>query len=100
MKASGAHIERLRDRCRCERHAAWALLRQGFGRGLHGSADAGFITCPLTLFAMFLARAREVPEAGLTFAHSMFLGVGLNLGAAQDVFPIEGSAQDLLLIER
>jgi hypothetical protein len=32
---------------------------------------------------------REVPEAGLTFAHSMFLGVGLNLGAAQDVFPIE-----------
>jgi nickel/cobalt transporter (NicO) family protein len=40
---------------------------------------AGLIPCPLTLFAMFLALARGVPEAGLTFALSMFLGVGLTL---------------------
>src|SRR5918993_941776 len=42
---------------------------------------AGLIPCPLTLFAMFLALARGVPEAGLTFALSMFLGVGLILAA-------------------
>ena len=40
---------------------------------------AGLIPCPLTLFAMFLALARGVPKAGLTFALSMFLGVGLAL---------------------
>jgi len=42
---------------------------------------AGLIPCPLTLFAMFLALARGVPEAGLTFALSMFIGVGLTLAA-------------------
>ncbi|MBJ6127850.1 ABC transporter permease [Microvirga splendida] len=42
---------------------------------------AGLIPCPLTLFAMFLALARGVPEAGLTFALAMFLGVGLTLAA-------------------
>lgn len=40
---------------------------------------AGLIPCPLTFFAMFLALARGVPEAGLTFALAMFLGVGLTL---------------------
>jgi ABC-type nickel/cobalt efflux system permease component RcnA len=42
---------------------------------------AGLIPCPLTLFAMFLALARGVPEAGLTFALSMMTGVGLTLAA-------------------
>ena len=41
---------------------------------------AGLIPCPLTLFTMFLALARGVPEAGLTFAVAMMLGVGLTLG--------------------
>jgi nickel/cobalt exporter len=40
---------------------------------------AGLITCPLTLVAMFFALARGVPDAGLTFALSMFVGVGLPL---------------------
>jgi nickel/cobalt exporter len=49
--------------------------------GLMVGVIAGLIPCPLTLFAMFLAMARGVPEAGLTFALSMFLGVGLTLAA-------------------
>jgi nickel/cobalt transporter (NicO) family protein len=49
--------------------------------GLLVGVIAGLIPCPLTLFAMFLALARGVPEAGLTFALSMFLGVGLTLAA-------------------
>ena len=40
---------------------------------------AGLIPCPLTLLTMFLALARGMPEAGLTFALSMFLGLGLTL---------------------
>ena len=42
---------------------------------------AGLTPCPLTLFAMFFALARGVPEAGLTFAFSMMLGLGLTLMA-------------------
>ena len=41
---------------------------------------AGLVPCPLTLFAMFLALGRGVPEAGLMFALAMMLGVGLTLG--------------------
>ena len=41
---------------------------------------AGLVPCPLTLFAMFLALGRGVPEAGLMFAAAMMLGVGLTLG--------------------
>jgi ABC-type nickel/cobalt efflux system permease component RcnA len=41
---------------------------------------AGLIPCPLTLFTMFFALSRGVPEAGLTFALAMMLGVGLTLG--------------------
>src|SRR4051812_17641252 len=40
----------------------------------------GIIPCPLTLFTMFFAFSRGVPEAGLTFAFAMMLGVGLTLG--------------------
>ena len=42
---------------------------------------AGLIPCPLTLFAMFLALSRGVPEAGLTFAAAMMFGVAFTLGA-------------------
>jgi nickel/cobalt exporter len=42
---------------------------------------AGLVPCPLTLFAIFFALSRGVPEAGLTFAVAMMLGVGLTLGA-------------------
>lgn len=40
---------------------------------------AGLVPCPLTLFAMVLALSRGVPEAGLTFAVAMWLGVGFTL---------------------
>jgi len=42
---------------------------------------AGLIPCPLTLFVMVTAIARDVPAAGLAFAASMFLGIALTLGA-------------------
>lgn len=63
----------------------WCLVRAFKGRehahreGVMVGVIAGLIPCPLTLFAMFLALAHGVPEAGLTFALSMFLGVGLTL---------------------
>ena len=63
----------------------WFIVRafrgqtHGHHEGLMVGVVAGLIPCPLTLFAMFLALARGVPEAGLTFALSMFLGVGLTL---------------------
>lgn len=63
----------------------WFLIRALRGQvhrhreGVMVGVVAGLIPCPLTLFAMFLALARRVPEAGLTFALSMFLGVGLTL---------------------
>jgi nickel/cobalt exporter len=65
----------------------WFLLRAIRGPG-HAHREgvlvgviAGLVPCPLTLFAMFLALSRGVPEAGLTFAVAMMLGVGLTLGA-------------------
>jgi nickel/cobalt transporter (NicO) family protein len=63
----------------------WLILRALRGRPpqhRHGFAVgviAGLVPCPLTLFAMFFALARGVPEAGLTFALAMMLGVGLTL---------------------
>lgn len=63
----------------------WFLVRAVRGQnhqhreGLMVGVIAGLIPCPLTLFAMFLAMARGVPEAGLTFALAMVLGVGLTL---------------------
>ena len=63
----------------------WFLVRAIWGQahqhheGVMVGVIAGLIPCPLTLFAMFLALARGVPEAGLTFALSMFLGVSLTL---------------------
>jgi nickel/cobalt transporter (NicO) family protein len=51
------------------------------GEGLMVGVIAGLIPCPLTLFAMFLALSRGVPEAGLTFAPAMMFGVAFTLGA-------------------
>ena len=68
----------------------WLVIRavRGHVHHRHDERDgimvgvvAGLVPCPLTLFAMVLALARGVPEAGLTFAVAMTLGVGLTLGA-------------------
>lgn len=64
----------------------WLLVRALRGRvlphteraGIMVGVIAGLIPCPL-LFTMFLATSRGVPEAGLTFALSMMIGVGLTL---------------------
>jgi nickel/cobalt transporter (NicO) family protein len=66
---------------------AWLIVRAVRGRkhphgeGLLVGVVAGLVPCPLTLFAMFLALSRGVPEAGLTFALAMMLGVALTLSA-------------------
>ena len=63
----------------------WFLFRALRGRthehreGIVVGVVAGLVPCPLTLFAMFLALSRGVPEAGLTFAVAMMLGVGATL---------------------
>jgi ABC-type nickel/cobalt efflux system permease component RcnA len=63
----------------------WLLLRAWRGRshphgeGLVVGFVAGLVPCPLTLFAMFFALSRGVPEAGLVFALAMMLGVLLTL---------------------
>ena len=46
------------------------------GEGFAVGFMAGLVPCPLTLFLMFYATSRGVPEAGLTFALAMLLGVG------------------------
>jgi ABC-type nickel/cobalt efflux system permease component RcnA len=64
----------------------WFLYRAWRGpvhehrEGLMVGVIAGLVPCPLTLFAMFLALSRGVPQAGLTFALAMMLGIGLTLG--------------------
>lgn len=63
----------------------WLVLRAILGRphvhgeGVMAGVIAGLIPCPLTLFFMFYALSLGVPEAGLTFALSMAMGVGLVL---------------------
>jgi nickel/cobalt transporter (NicO) family protein len=42
---------------------------------------AGLVPCPLTLFVMMFAMSQNVPEAGLAFSLSMFLGVMLVLSS-------------------
>ena len=51
------------------------------GEGLAVGVVAGLVPCPLTLFAMFYALSRGVPEAGVTFAVAMMLGVAFTLSA-------------------
>lgn len=65
----------------------WLVLRAVIGRrhvhgeGIATGIAAGLIPCPLTLFLMFFAVSRGVPEAGLTFALAMVIGVGIVLTA-------------------
>jgi nickel/cobalt exporter len=65
----------------------WFLIRAFRGRvhehreGVMVGVIAGLVPCPLTLFAMFFAISRGVPEAGLTFAAAMMGGIALTLGA-------------------
>jgi ABC-type nickel/cobalt efflux system permease component RcnA len=65
----------------------WFLIRAWRGpvhehrEGVMVGVIAGLVPCPLTLFSMFLALSRGVPEAGLTFAAAMMVGIGLTLGA-------------------
>jgi nickel/cobalt exporter len=49
------------------------------GEGIAVGFIAGLVPCPLTLFVMVHALSRGVPEAGLAFSASMFLGVGVIL---------------------
>lgn len=81
----------------------WLLFRalRGPKSHTHDARDgvmlgvaAGLIPCPLTLFAMILAIARGVPEAGLTFAFAMVGGVGLTLAG---VTLLAGLARDHML---
>jgi nickel/cobalt transporter (NicO) family protein len=67
---------------------AWLLWRALRGRHAHAPREgdmvgivAGLVPCPLTLFVMFYALSRGVPEAGLTFALAMMLGVAATLVA-------------------
>lgn len=59
----------------------WFIVRAIRGRShVHGEGlmvgfVAGLVPCPLTLFAMFFALSRGVPEAGILFAAAMMLGV-------------------------
>jgi len=64
---------------------AWLMIRAFRAKPhLHGEGFAvafvtGLVPCPLTLFAMVLALSRGVPEAGLTFAAAMFIGISVTL---------------------
>jgi nickel/cobalt exporter len=60
---------------------AWRGRPHPHGEGLMVGVVAGLVPCPLTLFAMVVALGRGVPEAGLTFAAAMMVGVGLTLAA-------------------
>ena len=83
----------------------WLILRAWRGRGHpHGEGlvvgvVAGLIPCPLTLFAMFFALSRGVPEAGLVFALAMMLGVLATL-ASVALATVVMRDQMLHLIER
>jgi nickel/cobalt transporter (NicO) family protein len=63
----------------------WLLFRALRGpvhqhrEGVLVGVIAGLVPCPLTLFVMLFAIGRGVPEAGLTFAVAMMLGIGLTL---------------------
>jgi ABC-type nickel/cobalt efflux system permease component RcnA len=54
---------------------AWRGREHPHGEGLAVGVVAGLVPCPLTLFAMFFALSRGVPEAGLVFAAAMMLGI-------------------------
>lgn len=56
-------------------------MRHPHGEGWTVGFVAGLVPCPLTLFVMFLALSRGIPEAGLIFAVAMLGGIMLTLSA-------------------
>ncbi len=60
---------------------AWRGRTHPHGEGLAVGFVAGLVPCPLTLIVMFYGLGRGVPEAGLTFASAMALGVLCTLAA-------------------
>ncbi|HKH34585.1 MAG TPA: ABC transporter permease, partial [Beijerinckiaceae bacterium] len=58
---------------------AWRGPLHEHREGVMVGVIAGLVPCPLTLFAMFLALSRGVPEAGLIFAVAIMAGVGATL---------------------
>ena len=76
----------------------WLILRAIRGRPhLHGEGIAagfvaGLIPCPLTLFVMTLAVARDAPEAGLAFSLAMLFGVATVLGSVAVVAAVARNA--------
>ena len=54
---------------------AWRGRPHFHNEGLAVGFVAGLVPCPLTLFAMFFALSRGVPEAGLVFAAAMMIGI-------------------------
>ena len=58
---------------------AWRGPLHEHREGVMVGVIAGLVPCPLTLFAMFLALSRGLPEAGLIFAVAMMAGVGATL---------------------
>jgi nickel/cobalt exporter len=60
----------------------WRGLRRRehvHNEGIVVGFTAGLIPCPLTLFTMFLAQSRGVPELGYAFAVTMMIGVAVTL---------------------
>src|SRR5205823_147592 len=74
----------------------WFLIRAFRGRvhehreGITVGVIAGLVPCPLTLFAMFFAISRGVPEAGLVFAAAMMSGIALTLSAVAILAVVAG----------
>jgi ABC-type nickel/cobalt efflux system permease component RcnA len=62
-------------------YRAWRGHTHAHHEGLAAGFVAGLVPCPLTLMVMFYAVSRKVPEAGLTFAAAMMLGVLVTLSS-------------------
>ena len=85
----------------------WFVLRALRGPAPHPPREgvavgviAGLIPCPLTLFVMVTALARDVAGAGLAFAASMFFGIALTLGAVAALAVWGRSALESLMTRR
>lgn len=86
----------------------WMLLRawrrtkhdqSHSSQGMMVGVMAGLIPCPLTLFVMFFALSRGVPEAGIVFAIAIMLSVTLTLSSVA-VLAISARSGMTALIER
>lgn len=90
----------------------YRALRQNthfHGEGMAVGFVAGLVPCPLTLFVMVFAITQGVPEAGLAFSVSMFIGVSAVLAGValiatfareQAVRLMQSGGQQMILIVR